>query len=340
MATASQTWYRLALAALAWLLLTGDAFISCSSDPGKLGPGNRPPVAADSFYTLASDETLTGFMRATDPDGDTLTFRIVTGPRLGSLREVDTASGQFTYIPGQTGTDSFSFRASDGTLDSNTAVVTIQVIDSGTGLAGLKSSGVRQVAADPLLPGGIIALWKDPAGTLQRIYPENASAPLTLARDVAWFDVDHLSPGSITVGTTAGGVRVSRDGGANWRPAELAGSPAGCDEGRVRRRGGQVLPAACPEAAPRGSPGSGTPEYRPVGDQHRSVLADPYRSGGQWMALSGAITELFYSSDGGLEWRAVTTLDIPDLGLTDCGEYSVWLIDSAGTHLWRLPAGF
>jgi hypothetical protein len=58
------------------------------------------------------------------------------------------------------------------------------------------------------------------------------------------------------------------------------------------------------------------------------------------MALSGDSTELFYSSDGGLDWRAVLAVDIPDLRLTECGEYSVCLIDSAGAHLWRFPNGF
>ncbi|MGD8532136.1 MAG: Ig-like domain-containing protein [Gammaproteobacteria bacterium] len=340
MATASQTWFRIAFAALAWLLLTGDAFISCSSDPGKLGSGNRPPTAADSFYTLSSDETLTGFMRATDPDGDALTYRIVTGPRLGSLRDVDSASGQFTYIPGETGTDSFSFRASDGSLESNTAVVTIQVIDGSTGAPGSKPSGVRQVAADPLVPGAIIALWKGPLRTLQRIYPENGSPPRTLARDVAWFDLDPLSPGSITVGTAADRVVVSRDGGATWRPGAAARPEVGCGREENRPRDGELLSAPC-SGSTAGFPAEEVAEeHRPAIGIHRSVLADPYRSGGWWMALSGDSTELFYSSDGGLDWRAVLAVDIPDLRLTECGEYSVCLIDSAGAHLWRFPNGF
>lgn len=308
MTTTSQTWFRLALAALAWLLLTGDAYISCSSDPGNLGSGNRRPTAADSFYTLPSDETLTGFMRATDPDGDSLTYRIVTGPRLGSLRDVDSASGQFTYIPAEIGTDSFSFRASDGSLESNTAVVTIQVVEAGAA-AGLKSSGLRQAAADPLVPGAIIALWQDPAATLQRIYPENASAPRTLAQGVAWFDVDHLSPGRITAGTTAGPVVVTSDGGSSWRPAS---------------------------AETKGDPEEG----RPAPGIHRSLLADPYRAGGWWMALSGEGTELFYSDDDGVEWRPVLAIDIPDLRLMECEQDTVCLLDSAGAHLWRFQAGF
>jgi hypothetical protein len=340
MATASQTWFRFAFAALAWLLLTGDAFISCSSDPGNLGSGNRPPTAADSFYTLPSNETLTGFMRATDPDGDALTYRIVTGPRLGSLRDVDSASGQFTYIPGETGTDSFSFRARDRTLESNTAVVTIQVVDGSTGAAELKPSGVRQVAADPLVPGAIIALWEDPARTLQRIYPENASAPRTLARDLTWFDLDYLFPGTITAGTTAGDILVSRDGGENWRPIASARPEDGCGKGENRRRGGELPSATCGGSIGGFPAESGPEEPQPASGTHRSVLADPYRSGGWWMALSGDSTELFYSSDGGRQWRAVLAIDIPDLRLTECEEYSVCLIDSAGAHLWRFPNGF
>ena len=76
-----------------WLVLTGGTVVSCNSDPSGLGSGNRPPVAADSFYTLAENGTLTAFMKATDPDGDRLTFRIVAGPRIGTLRDVDSSTG-------------------------------------------------------------------------------------------------------------------------------------------------------------------------------------------------------------------------------------------------------
>ena len=59
-----------------------------------------------------------------DPDGDPLTAVLVTGPSHGTLTL--NANGSFTYTPAAdfTGSDSFSYRASDGTLTSNLATVT------------------------------------------------------------------------------------------------------------------------------------------------------------------------------------------------------------------------
>ena len=57
----------------------------------------------------------------TDPDGDPLTAVLVTGPSHGTLTL--NANGSFTYTPAAnfTGTDSFTYRASDGTLNSSPA---------------------------------------------------------------------------------------------------------------------------------------------------------------------------------------------------------------------------
>jgi hypothetical protein len=59
-------------------------------------------------------------------DGDALTYSLVDGPQHGTL----TGSGaNRTYIPDTdyAGLDSFTFKANDGTADSNIATVTITV---------------------------------------------------------------------------------------------------------------------------------------------------------------------------------------------------------------------
>src|SRR6185436_9179523 len=65
-------------------------------------------------------------LQATDPDADTLTYAIVTGPAHGSLSG---SGANRTYTPnaGYFGPDSFTFKANDGSLDSNTATVSITV---------------------------------------------------------------------------------------------------------------------------------------------------------------------------------------------------------------------
>src|SRR4030095_14010842 len=65
-------------------------------------------------------------LAATDAEGSTLTYTIVTGPAHGTLSGTAPA---LTYTPAANynGADSFTFKANDGTADSNLATVTITV---------------------------------------------------------------------------------------------------------------------------------------------------------------------------------------------------------------------
>ena len=56
---------------------------------------------------------------AFDADSPTLTYRVVVGTAHGTL--VLNSDGTFTYAPDEhfAGDDSFTFRASDGSLESN-----------------------------------------------------------------------------------------------------------------------------------------------------------------------------------------------------------------------------
>jgi hypothetical protein len=91
-----------------------------------LPPVNNPPVAYDQSVTTAED-TLKGItLTASDPDGDPLTYYIVTGPSHGSLSG---SPPSVTYTPAlnYNGADSFTFKAYDGQAYSNIANVSITV---------------------------------------------------------------------------------------------------------------------------------------------------------------------------------------------------------------------
>ncbi|MFD4372363.1 FG-GAP-like repeat-containing protein [Streptomyces sp. NPDC058486] len=106
-----------------------------------LNTTNRPPVAADDAYGHVGADTplvvgAPGVLGDdTDPDGDTLTASVVTGPTHGTLTLGP--DGSFTYRPGSgyVGSDSFTYKATDGTSDSNVATVTIDVSAGCNGLA-------------------------------------------------------------------------------------------------------------------------------------------------------------------------------------------------------------
>jgi VCBS repeat-containing protein len=98
----------------------------------SVSAANDGPTAADDAYTTAEDTALTvaapGVLaNDTDPDGDTLSAVAGLGPSHGTLSR--NADGSFTYTPAAdyNGSDSFTYRASDGTATSNLATVTITV---------------------------------------------------------------------------------------------------------------------------------------------------------------------------------------------------------------------
>ncbi|WP_157897860.1 Ig-like domain-containing protein [Mycolicibacterium rutilum] len=96
----------------------------------EINPVDDAPIAMNDGFTTDEDSTLDGNVALNDKefDGQTVTTTLITGPANGTLTL--NPDGSFTYTPNAnfSGTDSFTYRTSDGTLTSNTALVTIAVI--------------------------------------------------------------------------------------------------------------------------------------------------------------------------------------------------------------------
>lgn len=92
-------------------------------------PLNRSPVALDQNEGTNPDVVFSGSLLASDADGDPLTYSIVGNPAAGAVILSGAGNRTFTYTPGAgfSGTDSFTFQASDGEDSSNTATVTVNV---------------------------------------------------------------------------------------------------------------------------------------------------------------------------------------------------------------------
>lgn len=93
-------------------------------------PANAAPVARANAYSVNEDKLLRGvsvLRNDSDANGDPLTARLVKGTTKGKLTL--RANGTFTYKPRANffGTDSFTYRASDGKSSSNVVKVTIRV---------------------------------------------------------------------------------------------------------------------------------------------------------------------------------------------------------------------
>lgn len=96
-------------------------------------PVNQAPVANADAYSTSEDVSLAipasgVLVNDTDAESNPLTALLVTGPSHGTLTlGVD---GSFTYTPDANfnGTDSFTYKANDGALDSNVATVSLTIV--------------------------------------------------------------------------------------------------------------------------------------------------------------------------------------------------------------------
>jgi len=92
-------------------------------------PPNRAPTAISSPQTATEDILANGTLKATDPDGDPLIYSIVANGTLGTATITNPTTGAFTYTPNPdaNGTDTFTFKVSDGIHDSNVATETVNI---------------------------------------------------------------------------------------------------------------------------------------------------------------------------------------------------------------------
>ena len=88
------------------------------------------PVANPQSVSTNENTALPIPLTAADSDNDPLTYNIVAGPSHGTL--VNTGNGAYTYTPTNIyfGPDSFTFTASNATVTSSPATVSLTVIDN------------------------------------------------------------------------------------------------------------------------------------------------------------------------------------------------------------------
>ena len=87
---------------------------------------NNAPEATDASVNADEDVPVNFTLSATDADGDTLSYGRETLPSHGTLTGTAPA---LTYTPDRNyhGSDSFTFKANDGSVDSNVATITITI---------------------------------------------------------------------------------------------------------------------------------------------------------------------------------------------------------------------
>ncbi|WP_367873148.1 Ig-like domain-containing protein [Luteolibacter sp. Populi] len=90
-------------------------------------PVNDAPVAAAKSATAPYNTAVAITLSGSDVDGNSLTYSVVTNPAHGSLSGSG-ANLSYTPATGYTGSDSFTYRVNDGTVNSSSATVSITVV--------------------------------------------------------------------------------------------------------------------------------------------------------------------------------------------------------------------
>jgi len=103
---------------------------------------NHPPVARDLELSTFKNVSVTGYFDAVDPEGDVLSFRIISNPARGSVEPAEDGSGSFVYRPyeNKTGKDRFTYVAVDGAGNQSgkgTVSVRIEKADTPVNYEGL-----------------------------------------------------------------------------------------------------------------------------------------------------------------------------------------------------------
>jgi len=93
----------------------------------KVNNVNEAPITTSEFISMEEDSQYNGLLYARDADNDVLTFIKHNEPSHGILTLK--SNGLFSYTPNRNyyGSDSFSYKVNDGTLESEESVVNISI---------------------------------------------------------------------------------------------------------------------------------------------------------------------------------------------------------------------
>src|SRR5207249_193299 len=198
-------------------------------------PVNDAPVAVNDAYSVNEDTISTvaapGVLgNDTDVDADPLTAVLVTGPTHGTLTLA--ANGGFSYTPAlnYNGADSFTYKANDGTLNSNVATVTITVAaanDAPSFTKGADKTVLEDAAAQTVSAWAtaISAGPADEAGQILNFIVSNNNTTLFSAQPAVAADGTlTYTPAANANGSATVTVQVHDDGGTANSGADTSAS--------------------------------------------------------------------------------------------------------------------
>ena len=128
---------------------------------------NTAPVADSQAVTATEDTPLAVALAGSDAEGDSLNFIVLSNPTKGTLSG---APPGLIYTPAanMNGSDSFTFKANDGSLDSEPATVSITItpVNDGPSISDIPGQTVTQNSSTDPLAFTVSDVDNDPAALI------------------------------------------------------------------------------------------------------------------------------------------------------------------------------
>ncbi|MCU7922826.1 MAG: cadherin-like domain-containing protein [Candidatus Thiodiazotropha sp. (ex Dulcina madagascariensis)] len=169
------------------------------------GSSNGAPTANSLSVSSDEDTPLAILLTGSDPDsGDSLTFMLLSSPVNGLLSG---SAPNLTYTPNQhfNGSDSFTFKVSDGSLDSAAATVSITLNEVYNWInIGPHGGYISSVTFHPTVSGEIWISGDDSSGFYRSIDGgDNWSLMTTPPADQATYAIDSFASDATSLGLAA-----------------------------------------------------------------------------------------------------------------------------------------
>ncbi len=191
---------------------------------------NHVPAATSRSVATDEDTAVSVVLGGTDADGDTLIFKDISTPGHGVLSGT---APNMTYMPAANyhGSDSFTFRVNDGTVDSAQATVSITI--KSVNDAPIANDDTAETNASTAVTINILANDSDPDGTLD----QTTVTVSTVAHGTVVVGSDGsivYTPNSGFVGTETFTYQVKDNEGAVSNTAHVSitvkAAPLSCEE--------------------------------------------------------------------------------------------------------------
>jgi len=122
---------------------------------------NDVPVASDGLLTTNESVSGNGTLVASDTDDDVLIYSIVSNGTKGTAVITNASTGAYTYTPDTDsyGSDSFTFKVYDGSVDSNIGSITVTINPTGDALTITSSTSSANTGGGGGSMGPILSLY-------------------------------------------------------------------------------------------------------------------------------------------------------------------------------------